>query len=176
MQGNRDCFVVPPRNDCDYRFGHCGRSAAIRSPLQETQKGEVNAEISEGIQIGGTVDARHRSDVGAVTLPVAAVSDGKAHFYKIPLEGKEIDFFVIKAGDGAIKTAFDACDVCYRAKKGYEQQDGDMVCKNCNKKFAANRIGPHEVGGCNPSHLPHAEAGGNIIIRIEDLKTGARFF
>ena len=55
---------------------------------------------------------------GTVTLPVAKLSDGKAHFYKFEDSGKEIAFFAVKAADGSYKTAFDACDACYRDKKG----------------------------------------------------------
>src|SRR5919108_3344408 len=77
---------------------------------------------------------------GVVTIPLAKVSDGKAHFYKVVDGGSEIAFFVTKASDGSIKTAFDACDVCYREKKGYVQDGGFMLCKQCNKKFDINRI------------------------------------
>ncbi len=113
---------------------------------------------------------------GVVSIPLAKVGDGKAHYYKYESDGKEIAFFVVKAGDGTIKSAFDACDVCFREKKGYEQQGDSVLCKNCNKKFATSRIGPHSAGGCNPSYLPHKEAGGNVLITVEDLKAGARFF
>jgi len=113
---------------------------------------------------------------GVVTIPLAKIGDGKAHYYKFEADGKEIAFFLVKAGDGSIRSAFDACDVCFQDKKGYVQQGDAVVCKNCNKKFAINRIGPHAVGGCNPSHLPHREAGGNVVITVEDLQAGARFF
>jgi uncharacterized membrane protein len=112
----------------------------------------------------------------SVSLPVAKLDDGKAHFYKFEGGGKEIAFFVVKASDGSFHTAFDACDVCFREKKGYEQNGDAMVCKNCNNRFAINRIGPHEAGGCNPSYLPHQIRGEFIIIDVNDLKTGARFF
>lgn len=113
---------------------------------------------------------------GAVTIPLAKVSDGKAHFYKFEDGGKEIGFFLVKGADNAIHVAFDACDVCFREKKGYEQQGDFMICKNCNKKFAIVRIGPHAIGGCNPSYLPSNQAAGNIVITVNDLKSGARFF
>lgn len=113
---------------------------------------------------------------GAVTIPVAKVSDGKAHYYKVSEGGKEIVFFLIKGSDGAIHTAFDACDVCFREKKGYEQQGDKMVCKNCNQKFAVNRIGVASSGGCNPSYLPAKIDASNVTITISDLKAGARFF
>jgi uncharacterized membrane protein len=113
---------------------------------------------------------------GVVTIPLARVSDGKAHFYNYESGGKEIVFFVVKGSDGSLKVAFDACDVCYQEKKGYVQKGSDMICKNCNRKFATDRIGPHAVGGCNPSHLPHRQSGDAIQIAVDDLKAGARFF
>lgn len=113
---------------------------------------------------------------GVVSIPVAKVDDGKAHFYRISDGDKVISFFVVKAPDGTIKTAFDACDVCYREKKGYEQQKEVMICKQCNKKFPIDRIGPHAVGGCNPSYLPSTLAGGNVQISVDELKKGTKYF
>jgi uncharacterized membrane protein len=113
---------------------------------------------------------------GTVTIPLARVSDGKAHFYRFDDGGKSIGFFVVKGSDGALHTAFDACDVCFREKKGYEQQGEFMVCKKCNKKFAINMIGRVGGGGCNPSHLSSTEDGKNVVIKVADLKSGARFF
>lgn len=113
---------------------------------------------------------------GVVTLPVAKLSDNKAHFYKFEDGGKEIVFFAVRAADGSYKTAFDACDSCYKSKKGYEQQGDKMNCKNCNQKFAIGRLGPNATGGCNPGYLPHQLNGGNIAIKADDLKSGARYF
>ncbi len=113
---------------------------------------------------------------GVVTIPVAKVTDGAAHFYKFTDGGKDIGFFIIKGADGALHTAFDSCDVCFREKKGYFQQGDFMVCKNCGKSFATTRIGPHAVGGCNPSYLASSTDGGNIVIRLSDLQSGAKYF
>lgn len=113
---------------------------------------------------------------GVVTLAVAKLSDGKAHFYKFEDGGKEIAFFAVKASDGSVRTAFDACDSCYRSKKGYEQQGDKMNCNNCNQKFAINRLGPNASGGCNPGYLPLQLNGSTISIKASDLKDGARYF
>ena len=113
---------------------------------------------------------------GAITVPIAKLADGKAHFYKFEDGGKEIAFFVVKAVDGSVKTAFDACDSCFRSKKGYEQQGDKMNCKNCNQKFAINRLGPNASGGCNPGFLQHQQVGTNVPIKASDLKDGARYF
>jgi len=113
---------------------------------------------------------------GTVTIQTSKLSDNKAHFFKFEDSGKEISFFAIKSADGSYKTAFDACDACYKAKKGYEQQGDKMNCKNCNQKFAINRLGPNATGGCNPGYLPHQLSGNTIIIKASDLKNGARYF
>lgn len=113
---------------------------------------------------------------GVVTIPADKLADGKAHFYKFEDGGKEITFFAVKSADGSVKTAFDACDACYKSKKGYEQQGDKMNCKNCNQKFAINRLGPNATGGCNPGYLPHQLNGSTISLSVTDLKGGARYF
>ena len=111
-----------------------------------------------------------------ISIPTSKLADGKARYYKYEDGGKEIAFFVVKAPDGSFKTAFDACDSCYREKKGYEQQGDKMNCKNCNQKFPINRLGPNASGGCNPGYLPHQVIGGSISIKTSDLKDGSKYF
>lgn len=113
---------------------------------------------------------------GVVSIPVARLADGSARFFTFESGGKQVAFFAVKAADGSYKAAFDACDACYRAKKGYEQQGDRMNCKNCNQKFAVSKLGPNATGGCNPGYLPSSVKGGSIIITADDLKGGARYF
>jgi len=113
---------------------------------------------------------------GVVSVAVAKVSDGAPHFFRLTDGGKELNFFVVKGSDGVLHTAFDACDVCFKEKKGYLQAGDQMQCKNCNQKFAITRIGADSGGGCNPSHLPAKVDGKNVTISVSDLRAGARFF
>jgi uncharacterized membrane protein len=113
---------------------------------------------------------------GMVSIPVAKVSDGTAHYFSLEDGGKELKFFIVKGSDGVIHTAFDACDVCFKEKKGYVQAGDQMQCKNCNQKFAIQRIGAASGGGCNPSHLPAKVDGKAVSISLSDLKSGSRFF
>ena len=70
---------------------------------------------------------------GKLAIPLKAVSDGKAHHYLVKAgDGTMVTFFVLKSGDGVIRAAIDACDVCYKAGKGYYQQGDNMVCKKMN--------------------------------------------
>ena len=119
---------------------------------------------------------RVEATADVVSLPVAKLADGKAHFYRFSARGKEINFFAVKAQDGSYRTAFDACEVCYKEKKGFEQVGSSMVCKNCNKSFDIARISQHETEGCNPSNLAHRQNGAFLTIRVSDLAAGARFF
>ena len=112
---------------------------------------------------------------GAVSFPLADLQDGKAHFYTVAAGGKDVRFFALKTADGRVRTAFDACDVCYPEKKGY-RQDGDfMVCTNCGRRFHVTMVG--EVrGGCNPSPLASHVEGDAVRINLGGIAAGAAFF
>lgn len=106
---------------------------------------------------------------GKVQIPLAGVSDGKAHFFKVKADdGTMVTFFVLKSSDGVVRAAIDACDVCYKAGKSY-YQDGDfMVCENCGQRFASSRI--NEVkGGCNPAPLTRIVQGDKLIVEMKDI-------
>jgi uncharacterized membrane protein len=110
------------------------------------------------------------------SLPVASFADGKAKYYTVKQNGKEIDFFVVKSADGVIRAAIDSCDVCYQARRGYRQEGDEMVCNNCGQRFASNKI--NEVkGGCNPVPLTRTVQGDTLIIEPEDVVAeGSRYF
>lgn len=112
---------------------------------------------------------------GEVRLPLQEVSDGKAHYYSYKEGGKNIKFFVVKSRDGVVRAAFDACDVCFPAKKGYSQDGDYMVCKNCGRKFHSSKVNVVE-GGCNPAPLMRQEEGGQLVIKVKDILPGGRFF
>ena len=111
-----------------------------------------------------------------VTYPESLFNDGKARFFvfKMP-EGIKIRYFILKSPDGVIRSAFDACDACWREGKGYAQKDEFMVCKNCGKRFHTNKI--NEVyGGCNPAPLVRVVQDGKVVIRSEHLLQGKKYF
>jgi uncharacterized membrane protein len=110
-----------------------------------------------------------------VTLPAALFEDGKARHYEFRSGDRRIRYFVLKSSDGAIRAAFDACDVCWPAGKGYFQEGDRMVCRNCGKKFASVLV--NEVkGGCNPAPLERRVEDGRVIIPIRAIEAGAGFF
>jgi len=114
------------------------------------------------------------AEAGVVKIPISEVDDGHAHFYSYN-GSKKINFFVLKSSDGVIRAAFDACDVCYGAKKGYRQEGDVMVCNNCGQRFPSVKI--NEIkGGCNPAPLNRRVDGNYLILSPQDVETGAFYF
>jgi len=111
-----------------------------------------------------------------IRFPVETFADGKARHYRFKTEdNKFIAFFVLKSSDGVIRAAFDACDVCWNAGLGYYQEGDYMVCRNCGKRFASVQV--NEVrGGCNPAPLERTVVNGELIIQVDDIQKGKRYF
>jgi len=111
-----------------------------------------------------------------VSFPVQAFADGTAQYFQYPTSnGVTVRFFILKSSDGVVRAAYDACDVCWREGKGY-QQDGDfMVCRNCGQRFASVKV--NEIkGGCNPAPLKRTVMGDKLVIKIADIVQGTQYF
>jgi uncharacterized membrane protein len=113
---------------------------------------------------------------GQLSIPVNSVSDGKAHYFTVKAgDGIHVNFFVVMSSDGVIRAAVDACDVCYRSGKGYIQEGESMVCTNCGRHFALNKI--NEVkGGCNPGPLERSIEGDNLVISMKEINANSWYF
>ena len=112
---------------------------------------------------------------GAVVFDVASFQDREAKYFTLKTQSGAVDFFVLMSSDGVIRAAFDACDVCFQARKGYRQAGDLMICNNCGQQFPSVRINVEE-GGCNPSPLPRTIQGDSLVINVADIRNGARFF
>ncbi|MGV1099832.1 Fe-S-containing protein [Thiovibrio sp. JS02] len=106
---------------------------------------------------------------GKLFIPLASISDGRAHYFKVEAgDGLKVTFFTLMSNDGVLRAAIDACDVCFRSGKGY-LQDGDfMVCQNCGMRFASARINDVK-GGCNPAPLTRVVEGDKLVISMADI-------
>jgi hypothetical protein len=115
-----------------------------------------------------------------VSHPVSEITTTAKHYiysYKISdTQQKDIDYIIVKASDGSIKSCFNACDVCYPAHKGYTQKSNLLQCNNCGNKYNIDQLGNQGAGGCWPGHLPHTIEGDNVVIKISDLILGEYFF
>ena len=79
---------------------------------------------------------------GYLAIPIADLSQ-TASFYKA-------DIVALKDSKGNLRTAFNACQVCYSSGRGYYRQEGEyLVCQNCGNSFTIDQVGIAS-GGCNP--------------------------
>ncbi len=136
---------------------------------------EAGTQLVTAATIGHAPYPQTVAEDGAVQFPLATFDDYKAHYYTYMHEDQPVEFFILKSKDGVVRAAFNACDVCFAAKRGY-RQDGDViVCNNCGRRFPADQINVVQ-GGCNPSPLQRAVEGDSIAIQVEDLVGGLKYF
>ena len=114
---------------------------------------------------------------GEVMIPISDITE-TAKYFRETVDGVTVKFFVVEGDNGEIHTAFDACDVCYREKKGYSQDGDIMVCNNCGNRYQTNGIGTKNTagGGCWPGYLKTSIEDGNLVISKSVLAGGTYYF
>jgi high-affinity iron transporter len=109
---------------------------------------------------------------GAVTIPLAQVSDGDLHRFRARGKGTEVRFLLYQKPDGKVVALFDACQIC--GPVGFFKGPNGLVCKNCAAPINGQSVG--EAGGCNPVPLHSSSTGNAIVIQEADLDAGAKLF
>jgi hypothetical protein len=122
-----------------------------------------------------------RANGQTVSHPLSELSTSIKHYSYTDMlsstQKKELEYIIVKASNGDVKTVFNACDVCYPAHKGYSQSGNQLRCNNCGKYFRIDTLGNQPPPGtCSPGYLPHAIQGDEVVINISDLKKGEYFF
>lgn len=125
---------------------------------------------------GGNAESSGPSRSGEISIPTSDLGSGQAKYFNYVASDKTaMRFFVIKSSDGVYRAALDACDVCYKHKKGYQHMGDDMVCRKCGQRFPSKLV--NEVtGGCNPVALARTVSGGNLLIKAADLENLKTYF
>lgn len=104
-----------------------------------------------------------------VKIPTSTVTT-TAKWYTYDSDNLRVRYFLAKGTDGKIHLGTDACDVCYKNKKGYRQDGAVMTCNNCGQTFAINSLGTQNTsGGCWPSYIPMKIDGDYVTIERSDL-------
>jgi uncharacterized membrane protein len=130
---------------------------------------------SENLTPEPTQQAPDPNQENEVRISTSDINDGQAHYYSYKSGSKTIRYFVLKSSDGIYRAAFDACDTCYREKRGYRQEGDFMVCNNCGQRFQSTKINVVK-GGCNPAPLTRTEDGNELIIKTSDIEAGNSYF
>lgn len=135
----------------------------------------LNSTGQASPSLSTTYSATSDNHTDVVRHPLSLFEDGKAHHFEHKSDGLTIRYFVLKSSDGIVRAAFDACDVCWPAGKGYVQSGDEMVCRNCGRRFASVLI--NEVkGGCNPAPLNRTIQGDLLVINVRDILSGQQLF
>jgi len=112
---------------------------------------------------------------GDVTIPLGVLQGSTASYFVYNAGGKDIKFFMLRASDGTVRLALDACTACNHAKLGYRQNGEAMVCNNCGMSFRSTDVG-HISGGCSPIPLKNSQDGKTLTVQAKDLEEGAKYF
>jgi len=128
----------------------------------------VYSEVAAAAPPAQSVTAQN----GEVRIALAAVEDGRLHFFTLDTGGTTIRFLVIRRPGGGYATALDACAICGPA--GYRQDGQNVVCRNCGAPIYIPTIG--QTGGCNPIGFESHSEGGQVVFQVSALTEAARPF
>lgn len=113
---------------------------------------------------------------GLIKIKIADVMDGNLHRYSyVTDDGHVVRFFLINRSRGQssrIGVVYDACMLC--GDMGYIQEKNEVICIACNVRIFLPSIG--KAGGCNPIPLVHKVEGEHVVVSVEELDKGARYF
>ncbi len=110
----------------------------------------VSGCISNDNEIGNNVVKEQSIDEVVI---IKSEITSSAQFYPILVNGIEMEVMAVRASDGTIRTAFNACVVCGSSGRGYYVQEGDeFICQNCGNRYKIDQI-ETERGGCNPAPI-----------------------
>jgi uncharacterized membrane protein len=107
-------------------------------------------------------------------IPLTGIESGKPVFYSVVLEGKRINYFIVKSG-GDVGSYFDACAKCYPKKLGYRLEGDQVVCRACGVRYATGDL-KEGIGSCYPIKLKGRVDGGSYVIDRKALEAGERYF
>jgi hypothetical protein len=131
-------------------------------------------EDSSSLIVGDAVTPAN----GQVTIDVSQLKGSQAHFYNVKLpSGKTIYFFVVRDQAGVYRAAANACQVCFRAARGFHQEGNWIVCNTCGNRYPLEKIAT-EKGGCNPGPInPKLPVKGNsATIQLAELEQVSELF
>jgi uncharacterized membrane protein len=113
-----------------------------------------------------------------LVIQIADITEN-ALFYPVDIDGTRIEVLAVKAPDSTIRTAFNACQVCYSSGRGYFVQEGTvLVCQNCGRRYRMSQV-ERQAGGCNPEPIFPANktvTSSTITISKEYLKQAKALF
>lgn len=100
-----------------------------------------------------------------IQIPIKNITENITKFV-YNLDGVDIRFILVRASDGTIKSALDACRIC--GPIGFEQVGDKIVCRRCGVETEINDIGKDE--SCNPIPLETAINSKYVVIQVKNFR------
>jgi len=147
-------------------YSNTSRARSLEQPM----KGQAAREGNKNQQYTPVT-----AENGEVKVSLGALIGSTASYFVYNAGGKDIKFFVIRATDGTVRVALDACTACNHAKLGYRQNGETMVCNNCGMSFKSTDVG-HVTGGCSPIPLKNSQDAKALTVQVKDLEEGTKYF
>jgi hypothetical protein len=170
---------VPPSSPF-HCVPECIMSMSIQSPdsmLEARRFSFFSVPLLIGIGIIVVTSALCAQTVSHPVSEITSTARHYAYVYRLSsTQQKQLEYIIVRASNGDIKTVFNACDVCYPYDKGYSQSGTVLRCNNCGNRFPIDGLGNQSTGTCNPGYLPHTIVGDQVVIQVADLVTGAYYF
>lgn len=111
-----------------------------------------------------------------VRVPLQLLAPDTARFFCYrDRAGHEVRFVIARAGDGVVRSVFDACRQCYHFHKGYTVADGFLICRLCGNRYKLDQM-QAGTASCQPVHLENREHGDVVEVEIATLERGQNLF
>ncbi len=107
-------------------------------------------------------------------IEISTLQNEIPQFYTYRHQDRSISFFVLKLND-RVQSYFDACATCYIHKRGYQYDDGVVVCRACGMRFPVYKL-ENGIGGCYPIKLPGRTENGKYLIPLATLEAQSEKF
>lgn len=111
---------------------------------------------------------------GMIIINTMSMEEGRPEFFTITVDGKRVDFFVIKL-EGSVASYLDACPECYKYGKGFQVEDSYIRCRHCNEGYPLTSLRTG-IGGCYPMPLEGKLDNGMYYISLEKIREVTKYF
>jgi uncharacterized membrane protein len=118
------------------------------------------------LSAAGNVLKINLSDVASGTVRTFCYKDAA---------GQKLRFLLARDSNGALHAAFDACEQCYKFRKGYAYSDGYLICRVCGNRYRAKDMSVGKVS-CVPAPLASKPVNGQVRIKVADVEAGKWLF
>lgn len=113
---------------------------------------------------------------GNVRIDVGDLEAGDLRFYRfLNPSNQEVKLFVGRDRSGEIHVGFDANEICFKRKRGYDYAGGWLTCRVCEKSFRLEEVNDNR-GGCAPVAVRHQLEGDQVVLAESAVLEGWRFF